>query len=51
MNSRRFIIVSFFFLSFFADAFAGGNVRGWIILSDNMDCAVRTIKRAKEYNP
>ncbi|GAB6119881.1 hypothetical protein [Dysgonomonas termitidis] len=28
----------------------GDGVRGWIILSDNMDNAVKTIKAAKEYN-
>ncbi|WP_455606555.1 hypothetical protein [Bacteroides sp.] len=50
MSLRRLIIVSSFFLSFFANLFAGGNVRGWIILSDNMDRAIRTIKTAKEYN-
>ena len=51
MSLRRLIIVSFFFsylsLQIF---FADGSVRGWIILSDNMDRAIRTIKTAKEYN-
>ena len=50
MSLRRLIIVSFFFLSFFANIFADGSVRGWIILSDNMERAIRTIKTAKEYN-
>jgi hypothetical protein len=50
MNLRRSIIVGLFFFSFLTTVFAVGNVRGWVILSDNMDNAIRTIKTAKEYN-
>lgn len=50
MSLKRFIVVGFFFFFFFANLFAGGSVRGWIILSDNMEHAIRTIKTAKEYN-
>lgn len=34
----------------FPDRFDNKNIRGWIILSDDMSAAVRTIKAAKEYD-
>lgn len=50
MIFRKSIIVSLLFFSFFANLFAGGDVRGWVILSDNMDHAIQTIRTAKEYD-
>lgn len=50
MSLGRFIIIGFLFFSFPIDVSAGGSIRGWVILSDNMDNAIRTIKAAKEYN-
>lgn len=50
MSLRRYIIIGLFFLSVSANVFAGESVRGWILLSDNMDKAVRTIRTAKEFN-
>ncbi|MDR1369712.1 MAG: hypothetical protein LBJ72_06260 [Dysgonamonadaceae bacterium] len=45
------IRLCFLFLLFFIDTIAAGNgIRGWIILSNDMDNAVETIKAAKKYN-
>lgn len=51
MTIKRFIIFSFLSIAFFGNSVASSNsVRGWIILSDNMNNAIETIKTAKKYD-
>lgn len=51
MTDKRFLILYFLLIVFFCHSMASPNsVRGWIILSDNMDNAIETIKAAKKYD-
>lgn len=49
MMFRKLITVGCILLFSVATLWAGSGVRGWVILSDDMEQAVRTIKTAKEY--
>ncbi|MDR3062159.1 MAG: hypothetical protein LBU57_08615, partial [Dysgonamonadaceae bacterium] len=51
MTRKRIFTIYFFAILFSINTMAIDNgVRGWIILSNNMDNAIETIKTAKRYN-